>query len=299
MSKQNVLAVLQSTPPTQIASLDFVKDKFVQNYNKCNSSDSGELMYHRQLVHFNQTIANSDQLMKADPFSLYACFVTAAVNGYSLDPQDDEVYLIAIKGKAHLWRQAGAHVRRLQRTKQIKFAEQARIVYQGDTFQVENGRVIKHVENFQSETMIAAYVRFVIDDAGTDRFFIYRKSDWESWRKKSPNPKTIQKQGYNGQPYLSESLWDNGVVNGENPEPGFLRTKIVKHAAKEKCWATGMIPAEVETFTEIEIDADPDELPREVSNKITDDHYSDFEEVETEIEPETLEASATFDEDAF
>lgn len=293
MSKKSVLAVLQSTPPTQIASLDFVKDKFVENYNKCNSSDSGELMYHRQLVHFNQTISNSDQLMKADPFSLYACFVTAAVNGYSLDPQDDEVYLIAIKGKAHLWRQAGAHVRRLQRTRQIKFAEQARIVYQGDTFQVENGRVVKHVENFQSETMIAAYVRFVIDDAGTDRFFIYRKSDWESWRRKSPNPKTVQKSPT----WLSESLWDNGVIGGENPEPGFLRTKIVKHAAKEKCWATGMIPAEVETFTEIEIDADPDELLAEVSNKVTDGHYSDFEEV-PENDPEDY-PTGSFDEDAF
>lgn len=298
MSKNQILQTLQKTPPMQIASLDFVREKFVENYNKCNASDSGELMYHRQLVHFNQQISGSDQLKKADPFSLYACFVTAAVNGYSFDPEDDEIYLLSIKGKAHLWRQAGAHVRRLQRTRQIKFAEQARIVYQGDTFQVENGRVVRHVENFQSETMIAAYVRFVIDDAGADRFFIYRKSDWESWRKKSSNKNTIQKSGHNGT-YLSESLWDNGVIGGENPEPGFLRTKIIKHACKENCWAIGnSIPAEVETFTEIEIDADHDELEQiQAAPAKQDNSYSEFEEVEETTTEDPAPSNA--DEDAF
>jgi hypothetical protein len=49
------------------------------------------------------------------------------------------------------------------------------------------------------------------------------------------------------------------VIDGTTPEPGFLRTKIVKHACKEKCWATGANPAGVETFEGIEIDAE-DEL---------------------------------------
>src|SRR5690606_15477262 len=192
MSKNQIIQQIESTPPMQIASLDIVKDKFVQNYNRCHGSDSGELMYHRQLVHFNQAISNNDLLKKASPFSLYACFVTAAVNGYSFDPQDNEVYLLPIKGNAHLWRQAGAHVRRLRRTRQIKFAEQAKIVYAGDVFEVENGRVKRHIEKFMSENMIAGYGRFVIDSKGTDRYFIYRKSHWESWRKKSPNPNSIQ-----------------------------------------------------------------------------------------------------------
>jgi len=297
MSKNQIIETLKATPPMQIASLDFVREKFVDNYNRCHGSDSGELMYHRQLVHFNQQIAASDLLKKADSFSLYACFVTAAVNGYSLDPQDNEVYLLPIKGNAHLWRQAGAHIRRLKRTKQIQFAEQAKIVYEGDVFEVENGRVVKHVEKFTTENMVAGYVRFVVDSKGTDRFFIYRRSDWESWRKKSPNPKTIQKTGQNG-PYLSESLWDNGIVNGTNPEPNFLRTKIVKHAAQEKCWATGSIPADADTFANIEIDADPDEIEALTPNKMTpDDHYSDFEDVANEHQP--VDTVKTDDDDTF
>lgn len=237
--KNQLMQVLQDTPAVAIAELDFVRDKFIQNYNACHKEKVGELMYHRQVVHFKQAIANSDQLKSCEPFSLYACFATAAVNGYSLDPSDDEVYLIPRKGKAYLQRQAGAHVKRLIRSGQILYADQAKIVYQGDDFEVMNGRVIKHIEKFQNEIMVGGYIRFVIDDKGNDRFFIYRKSDWESWKKKSP-----QASGEN---------W-----NGNNNQPlaAFLKTKIVLHACKEKCWATGSTPANVDQFSDVEIELD-------------------------------------------
>lgn len=234
-----VMQVLQQTPAAAIAELDFVRDKFIKNYNACHKEKVGELMYHRQVVHFKQAITESDQLKKCDPFSLYACFATAAVHGYSLDPQDNEVYLIPRGGKAYLQRQAGAHVRRLIRTNQIQYADQPKLVYQGDELEVVNGRVVRHVEKFQSEIIIAGYVRFVVDEQGNDRFFIYRKSDWEAWKKKS------QLAG-----------GENWSGNGGQPMPGFLRTKLVLHATKEKCWAIGMTPAAIEQFEDIEIDED-------------------------------------------
>ena len=294
MSKNNTLELIQNTAPAKIAELDMVKEKFINNYNLANGSTQGELMYHRQLVHFNQQVLKNQSITNADKFSLYACFVTAAVNGYSFDPEDNEVYLIARGGKACLDRQAGAHVRRLIKTRQIQFAEQSKLVYRGDIFEVENGRVVRHVEKFETEDIIAGYIRFVIDEKGNDRFFIYRKSDFEAWRKKSPNPKTIQKNGQNG-PYLSESLWDNGVIDGTQPEPGFLRTKIVKHACKEKCWATGSNPLGVETFEGIEIDAEDElkpvdpELIIPIQSGPEPKEYQSFEEV----------PAATIDEDAF
>jgi hypothetical protein len=61
-----------------------VKEKFIKNYNLANRSENGDLMYHQQLVYFNQNIASSSQLQNADKFSLYACFITAAVKGYSI-----------------------------------------------------------------------------------------------------------------------------------------------------------------------------------------------------------------------
>ena len=251
---QNLMQQIQNTPATHIAQLDFVREKYIQNYNACNKEKVGELMYHRNVVHFMQKIGTDKNLAKAEPFSLYACFVTAAVNGYSLDPQDNEVYLICRDGKACLDRQAGAHIKKLTRTGQIQYCEQAKLVYQGDVFEVENGRVKRHVETFQSDTIIAGYVRMIIDEKGADRFFIYRKSDWESWWTKSPNKKTIEKS-YEGRTYLSASLWDGGILGGTQPDPGFLRTKIVKHAASEKCWSSSnIIP--VETYAEIEVDTD-------------------------------------------
>ena len=252
-SAKSLMQTIKTTPAPEIAELEFVKQKYIQNYNACNKEKVGELMYHRNVIHFKQAISDSKKLASADPFSLYACFATAAVNGYSLDPNDNEVYLIPRDGKACLDRQAGAYVRRLIRTGQIQFAEQAKLVYEGDIFQVQNGRVINHVENFKSDKIVAGYVRMVIDSNGADRYFVYRKSDFDSWRKKSPNAKTYEKVGQYG-PYKSESLWDNGIIGGDQPEPNFLRTKIIKHAAKEKCWATGNAPATVETFSEVEID---------------------------------------------
>lgn len=260
----NLMQVINETNPTQIPELEFVRKKYIENYNACNREKIGELMYHRNVIHFKQSIAGSNPLQKCDRFSLYACFATAAVNGYSLDPNDNEVYLIARGGKACLDRQAGAYIKRLIRTQQIQYAEQAKLVYKGDIFQVENSRVVKHVESFQSDEIIAGYIRMVIDEQGADRFFIYRKSDWESWRKKSSNARTVEKNGQNGN-YLSESLWDNGIINGTQPEPNFLRTKIVKHAAKEKCWATGTTPITVETFAEVEVDTE--DIPNNVSDE--------------------------------
>jgi recombinational DNA repair protein RecT len=235
--KAKFMDVIKNTSPMFVAELDVVREKYIQNYNACHKDKMGELIYHRNVIHFKQSIAASEQLQKCDPFSLYACFATAAVNGYSFDPADDEVYLVPRGGKAFLQRQAGAHVRRLKRTNQIQFADQPRIVYQGDDFEVVNGRVIKHIERYQSENMVAGYVRFELDDRKNDRFFIYRKSDWEAWRKKSPQA--------NG---------ENWNTNGQ-PVAAFLRTKLLLHACKEKCWAVGMNPANVEKF-DVEIEAE-------------------------------------------
>lgn len=230
-----IMQVLKQTPAVQIAELDVVKKKFIDNYNYTHREKVGELMYHRQVVHFKQLIAASDDLKKCDQFTLYACFVTAAVNGYSMDPADGEVYLVPLKGKAFLWRQAGAHVKRLMNSGQVVSVDQAKLVYEGDIFEVENGRVVRHAETFKSETIIAAYVRFVIDNKGSDKYFIYRKSDWDAWKKKS------QMAGGDN--------WNSGG----QPLAAFLRTKIIKHAATDKSWATGNRPVVPDQFG-VEID---------------------------------------------
>lgn len=246
MSNENargLIQIIQDTPAPQIASLEVVKKKFIANFNACHKGNIGDLMYHRQLIYFNQQIAGNEKLKAADSFSLYACFVTAAVKNYSFDPADNEVYIIPYKGKAALQPQAGAYVKRLIETNQIAFADQAKLVYEGDLFKVSGGRVKEHEENFQTEKIIAAYIRFVIDETGNDRFFVYRPSDWQQWRQKSQVP-----DGPN---------WTGGI-NGQ-PNAGFLRTKIVLHACKEKCWAIGQRPPGVDQFENVIVE-DADEV---------------------------------------
>lgn len=258
----NYVQIIQQTPVAQIGDLELVKEKFVKNYNACHKEKVGELVYHRNVIHLKQIIGASPQLQECDPFSIYAAFVTCAANGYSLDPADNDVYLIARGKKACLDRQAGAYVKRIMRTGQALYIEQAKLVYEGDTFVTSKGYVIEHIENYKSDNIIAGYVKCIVDEKGVERYFIYRKSDWQSWRKKSSNPETKMCKGYQNKPdYIKESLWDNGVIGGENPEPNFLRTKLIKHACKEKCWASGTTPPTVEAFSDIEVDTDDEALP--------------------------------------
>lgn len=224
--------ILRNTTPAAIPELDFVRSKFITNYNATHKGQNGELVYHRQLLHVKQLIAASQPLQLCDPFSIYACFVTAAVQGWSLDPQDNECYLVPLKGKAVLWPQTPAKVRRILESQQAKFFDQARLVYAGDLLEVENGRVVRHVEKFESEKIVAGYVRVVIDDTGADRFFIYRPSDWNNWKKKSQ-----QASGDN---------WSGG--SDGQPLAGFLRTKIISHACGERCWAAGKTDPTVEAY---------------------------------------------------
>jgi len=264
MSKNVTLELIQNTAPGKIAELEMVKEKFIKNYNLANRSENGDLMYHRQLVYFNQNIAGLPALQNCDKFSLYACFITAAVKGYSFDPLDNEIYLVPRGGKACMQLQAGAYVRRLIQTQQATGCEQAKLVFKGDIFEVEDGVVKRHIEKFETETIIAGYVKF--NTAGNSfKYFIYRNSDFMAWKKKSQQP--------------TGDNWAGGI----DGQPGFafLRTKIILHAAKEKCWFTGSTPIEVEQFN-VEIEADEDlnlpdtETPPTIPPAT---EYSNFEEV--------------------
>lgn len=241
---QKLMSVIEQVPVMQLVSHPDVQQKFIANYNASNKDKNGEIVYHRQLVHFNQILMNSDALQKANKFSLYACFVTAAVEGWSFDPNEAEVYMLTRGGKAYIQPQAGAHVKRLVRSGQVVYCDPAKLVYKGDEFLVQNGRVVSHIEKFESEEIIAGYVRFVIDANGNDKFFIYRKSDWESWRKKSQLP--------NG------DTWNYAGTN--QPQSGFLKTKIILHAAKEKTWFTGREPqGDIEVYNVIDEREEVDE----------------------------------------
>jgi hypothetical protein len=104
---------------------------------------------------------------------------------------------------------------------------------EGDFFEEENGKV-KHIAKRQSKKIIAGYIRFVLDDRGTEKYIVYDESDWESWRNESQ-----QKDGKN---------WRG---NDGQPNPGFLRTKLIKHAAMDTSWPSGSTPVGMETYNDV------------------------------------------------
>lgn len=223
--------------PFKMIDSEMVRERFIKNYELATQKKDGVLAYQAQVISFRQLIQASADLQKCTVESLYKCFIQASIKGYSLDVADQQCYMYPYGAVATLQPQAGAFVEKLKRNKQILHSDQAKLVYKGDIIEVENGKVIKHVEKFQSEQIILGYVKFTRTD-NSEIFFIYRPSDWAAWKSKSK-----QKDGEN---------WNKGIEG--QPVAAFLRTKIVLHAAKEKIWSPSNTPVFFERYDEIEVD---------------------------------------------
>lgn len=285
----NVSALMQTintTPLDKIVELDFVKQKYITNYNTCNANADGELMYHRNLVFIKQAISGFGN-QKVDPFSVYACITTMAVDGLSAAPIDEEVYLYPKDGKMFLQKQAGAYVKRLVKTGQVKEVVKVNLVYEGDVFKVADGFVTKHEESFASDKIIAGYIKLELI-SGKEKHFVYRPSDWESWRASSP-----QLNGPNWR--FTPPGSPQGYVAFQ-PKPGFLKTKIIAHACKEKSWTPGRTPATVEVYN-VYTNED-EEIPGFTPASITADQIPPITESEEIKEtPATPAPAATTNDD--
>lgn len=238
---QNLMQVIEKTAPQAILELDLVKKRFIQNYNLCNPGNMGDVAYQRNVIFLRQRIAEDQNLAKADKMSLYKVIVTMGTKGVSIDPQDKEAYVYARGGKAVLELQAPSYVRRLLNAKLIVSASAAKLVYDGDDYYVENGKV-HHKEYRKTNKIIAGYMKFIIDKEGNEKHINYWPEDWNEWRKKSPQP--------NGANWKSE---------GDQPNAAFLKTKIVKHACLDSSWASGNTPPNVDNFTDVVVDVDSDD----------------------------------------
>jgi hypothetical protein len=246
---------IRSLKPQQVLSMSDVRQKYIEHYNRFHLTLDGEFQWNRSLMYIQQYVQSAPT--DIDPLSVYFCIVTLAAHGISVDPQDEEVYLISYSKKLTISRQAGYYVKRLVSTNQIAYVIDTKLVYEGDLFTVKNGKV-EHEEKFASDIMIAGYTKLMLPN-NIERHIVYRKSDWESWRKASP-----QSTGSNWQQEFK--LSDGRVIT--QPKPGFLKTKILAHALKDKAngWKPGRAPV-VEGVTEqvFQDDADGNFTPTEIA----------------------------------
>lgn len=223
--------------------MPWVHERFILNHNRINKTSDGELALQRQLLVYRKLIAENEQLQKATTQSHYKCLIEASIKGWSLDPADNQVYVLSYVTKsgnnAVLQPQAGAYVSRLIKTGQIEYVNPVEIVYKGDSFKFSQGKVIEHIREFKSDQIIAAYIKISIVGNSPKNpkevTFLYTPEDWNAWRKKSKIP--------------DSDNWKGGT--GGQPIVAFLKTKVVLHACKEKCWGAGETVLGLENYPDI------------------------------------------------
>lgn len=219
--KEIIELVQKLNDSISIVTNPIIKERWIQNYNQTHKDKYGEIAYNEQMAYWVGIINAKDSGLKLlEPMSVFIAFNRCARMGYSVNPADKQVYVVNFGGKLTLKVQAEAHVSRLRKSKQIKRALPVQIVYEGDLFKINMGVIIAHEPSDKStEKIKAAYVRFILPDNSTLDFPYYPK-DWEGWRAKSP-----LKDGSN---------WN--WKNTGQPEPNFLKKKILGHAANDGSW---------------------------------------------------------------
>ena len=90
MSKINLtVEQINELQPQDIATNDFVRDKFIQIYEAMwtpSTGVSGEAAYERESRNFNRILAEKEDIRKScTRFSLFTAFLDVAISGLSLD----------------------------------------------------------------------------------------------------------------------------------------------------------------------------------------------------------------------
>lgn len=232
---KNLMQVLRETAPIALAELPVVQERFVALMERTRGVDKNmaQMVFEQERYHFLRQISNSPELRKCETMSLYGCFMDCAVNGLSFDPSKKLAYLIPSNvnvgtkdqpiwtKRASLEASPYGELAIRQRHRQIRYADNPVIVYEGDHFEPyeENGvKLVNYRMNVNhTSKIIAAFIRLVRID-GTIDYKWMMESDW--LRLKDYSAKKNKSKGAN-------ELYSS---NGGQIDPGFLEAKLLKHA---------------------------------------------------------------------
>lgn len=248
---------LQNLKPGEIAENEVVQSKFIDMYNKIHGTSHGEMIYHKETFNFKKMIAESDELRKCTPLSLYSVFLDIAMNGLSLE-QGSKPLAYIIPRNANVgtkenpqWEKRaylvvspyGELVMRI-RAGHIRHADNPIIVYSGDTFSVyideKGNKNVKYegkIPRDPNAKIIAAFIKLV----RTDGTFDYEYLTMEDVKRLAAYSEKNNK-GKTNALYTS----DKGQIDA-----GFLAGKMIKHAFRTypKIRLSG-----ISTITETELD---------------------------------------------
>lgn len=239
---------INALEPAKIVESPKVEQKFVQMYNTIHGTDAGVQMYEKEVFNFQKLLIENPLLQECSKMSLYGCFLDMAVNGLSLDPTGrPHCYLIPRNSKSGHKDRSGKDIYEKRasvsvtgygelvmrmRAGQIKYADNPVVVYEGDTFSIDLDRGVKKITYSaaiprKSGRIIGAFIRIVRNDGSEDYQWLL-EGDIDRLKGFSEN---------------ANSYWDNAArkrvrgkandlytSNGGQIDPGFLESKLIKHA---------------------------------------------------------------------
>ena len=225
--KVTLIQKLNSSKPLQLASIDEVEHRFKKIYAIMNGGNNrvSEIKYEAEKFHFSKLIQDKPELVQCTMLSLYGCFMDMAVNGLSFDPAMKQAYIVSFNTnvgskQSPKWEKRaslmisgyGELAMRVQQ-KQIKYADNPVLVYEGDDFKfgTKNGSIfLEHTAKFprESDTIIASYIRLERID-GTYDYKVLGMNEIQKFRNKSKDPNSL--------------AWTDGL-------PGMVQAKTIKHA---------------------------------------------------------------------
>jgi recombinational DNA repair protein RecT len=225
--KVSIIQKLNDTNVTAVANLPEVADRFKNLYSLMNGKDiaASSVKYECEAFHFNKLLNEKPELKKCSKLSLYGCFLDMAVSGLSFDPAMKHAYVVSFNVNVGTkqnpsWEQRamvmisgyGELQIRIQQ-KQIKYADNPVLVYEGDYFTTgtkNNQYYVEHQAVYPrpSENIIACYIRLERLDGSVD----YKVMSIDE---------VLKLKAFSKQP--TSLAWTSGL-------PGMVQAKTIKHA---------------------------------------------------------------------
>ncbi len=241
------VAEINQLNPIMIADDSRVEQKFIQMYNAIWGTDMGAQIYEKEKFNFRKILQDSPMLQQCSKLSLYGCFLDIAVNGLSLDPTGrPHCYILPRNTKTGYKDQKGNDIYEQraylsitgygelvmrQRAGQVRYVDNPVVCYEGDTFSpglIEGKKTITYQAACprKSNRVIGGFIRIVRADGTIDWSWMMEGDikRLESYSLKNNlrwNPQTRQKEGKANSLYSS---CEGGI------DPGFLESKLIKHA---------------------------------------------------------------------
>lgn len=253
--KSNLVQKIEQVHPLQLATIPEVADRFRHIYTVMNggNAEKAAVKYEAEKFHFMKLIQDNPALQQCTKLSLYGCFMDMAVNGLSFDPSMKHAYPVPFstnvgtkdnprwEKRASLMISGYGELHMRVRQKQIKYADNPILVYEGDEFRhgTRDGKVfLDHVAAYPRKTdnIIACYIRLERNDGSVD-YKVLSIEEVMKLKKFSKDP--------------NSKAWTDGL-------PGMVQAKTIKHAFKSYPKMRMGEFSQLETNT---IDTDAEEAP--------------------------------------